>query len=116
LKLWRIATGALVVTTIGASRLDIGVLFVGASMAVGYSTGELATKARDSIADIGAASMEKEGIIATCSCNEFINGRPSALATGSMVECAKDAGSQQMAEAFIRKFIYRLPDVHKWQV
>lgn len=104
------------VTTIGASCLDIGVLFVGASMAVGYSTGELATKAMDSIEDVGAASMEKEGVTATCSHNVFINGRPFALATGSMVECAKDAGSQQMAEASIRMFIYRLPDVHKWQV
>lgn len=94
MKLCRIATGALVVTTIGASCLDIGVLSVGASMAVGYSTGELPTKTRESIADVGAASMEKEGVITTCSHNLFINGRLSALATGSMVECAKDAGSQ----------------------
>lgn len=106
-------------TTIGASCLDIGVLFDGVSMAVGYSgysTGELATKARDSIAHVGAASMEKEGVIATSSHKVFINGRPAAFATGSMVECAKDAGSQQMAEGSLRMFINRLPDVHKWQV
>ncbi|KMV66966.1 hypothetical protein WB66_24435 [bacteria symbiont BFo1 of Frankliniella occidentalis] len=60
--------------------------------------------------------MEKEGDIATCSHNVFINGRPAALATGSMVECAKDAGSQQMAEGSLRMFINRLPDAHKWQV
>ncbi|QLH62876.1 hypothetical protein [Serratia symbiotica] len=35
MKLCGIATGALVVTTIGASCLDIGLLFVEAGMAVG---------------------------------------------------------------------------------
>ncbi|MDJ0042740.1 RHS repeat-associated core domain-containing protein [Pantoea allii] len=104
-----IAAGALMIAGIGASCLGIGVLLVGASLAVGYFTGELATKARDSIADAGAASMEKEGVIATGSHNVFINGRPAALATDSMVECAKDAGSQQMAEGSSRVYINGLP-------
>ena len=104
-----IAAGALMIAGIGASCLGIGVLLVGASLAVGYATGELATKARDSIADAGVASMEKEGVIATGSHNVFINGRPAALATESMVECARDAGSQQMAEGSSHVYINGLP-------
>jgi len=104
-----IAAGALMVAGIGASCLGIGVLLVGASLAVGYLTGELATAARDSIADAGAASMEMEGVIATGSHNVFINGRPAAMATDSMVECARDSGSQQMAEGSSRVYINGLP-------
>ncbi|MDU4289664.1 RHS repeat-associated core domain-containing protein [Mixta calida] len=106
-----IAAGALMVAGIGASCLGIGVLLVGASLAVGYLTGELATAARDSIADAGAASMEKEGVIATGSHNVFINGRPAAIATDSMAECARDGGSQQMAEGSSRVYINGLPAV-----
>ncbi|WP_345830843.1 RHS repeat-associated core domain-containing protein [Erwinia sp. HDF1-3R] len=104
-----IAAGAMMIAGLGASCLGIGVLLVGASLAVGYLTGELATAARDSIADAGAASMQKEGVIATGSHNVFINGRPAAVATNSMVECAKDGGSQQMAEGSSRVFINGLP-------
>ncbi|MFU9139259.1 PAAR domain-containing protein, partial [Erwinia tasmaniensis] len=104
-----IAAGALMVAGIGASCLGIGVLLVGASLAVGYLTGELATKARGSITDAGAASMGKSGVIVTGSHNVFINGRPAAIATDSMVECAKDGGSQQMAEGSSRVYINGLP-------
>ncbi|WP_034915748.1 RHS repeat-associated core domain-containing protein [Erwinia sp. 9145] len=106
-----IAAGALMIAGIGASCLGIGVLLVGASLAVGYFTGELATAARDGIADAGVASMEKEGVIATGSHNVFINGKPAALATDSMVECARDAGSQQLAEGSSRVYINGLPAV-----
>ncbi|QKJ85622.1 type IV secretion protein Rhs [Paramixta manurensis] len=104
-----IAAGALMVAGLGASCLGIGALLVGASLAVGWLTGELATAARDSIADAGAASMEKEGVIVTGSHNVFTNGRPAAIATNSMVECAKDGGAQQIAEGSSRVYINGLP-------
>ncbi|MGE9553172.1 RHS repeat-associated core domain-containing protein [Erwinia amylovora] len=104
-----IAAGALFVAGMASACLGVGVLLVGASLAVGYLTGELATAARDGIADAGAASMEKEGVIATGSHNVFINGKPAVIATDSMVACAKDAGAQQMAEGSSRVFINGLP-------
>ncbi|URQ59654.1 PAAR domain-containing protein [Pantoea alhagi] len=104
-----VAAGALMVTGIGASCLGIGVLLVGASLAVGYLTSELATATRNSIADAGGASMEKEGVLSTGSHNVFINGRPAAIATDSMMECARDGGSQQMAEGSSRVYINGLP-------
>ncbi|WP_067707268.1 hypothetical protein [Erwinia sp. ErVv1] len=42
-----IAAGAMMIAGLGASCLGIGVLLVGASMAVGYLTGELATWQHD---------------------------------------------------------------------
>lgn len=103
-----IAAGALMVAGIGASCLGIGVLLVGASLAVGYLTGELATGARDSIAGAGAASMTKKGTLITGSPDVFINGKPAVIATNSMVDCSDD-GSQQMAEGSSRVFINGLP-------
>ncbi len=50
-----ILAGAMFIAGLGASCLSVGVLLVGASLAVGYYTGELATAARDSIADAGAS-------------------------------------------------------------
>ncbi len=83
-------------------------MLVGLSVAVGYATGELATAARDSIADAGASSMTKKGVITTGSGNVFINSRPAAMATNSQVDC-KDDGSQQMAEGPSRVYINDLP-------
>lgn len=103
-----IAAGALFLAGLGASTLGVGVLLIGASLAVGYLTGELATAARDKFAEDGAASMTKKGTITTGSANVFINGRPAALATGSMVMCSDD-GSQQMAEGSSRVYINGLP-------
>ena len=103
-----IAAGALMLAGIGASCLGVGVLLIGASVAVGYFTGELATAARDGIVEAGAASMTKKGTITTGSHNVFINGRPAAIATVSMVTC-KDDGSQQMAEGSSRVFINGFP-------
>jgi hypothetical protein len=74
-----ILAGAMFIAGLGASCLGVGVLLVGASLAVGYYTGELATAARDSIADAGASSMTKKGVITSGSPNVFINGKPAAL-------------------------------------
>lgn len=103
-----ILAGAMFIAGLGASCLGVGVLLVGASLAVGYYTGELATAARDSIADAGASSMTKKGVITSGSSNVFINGKPAAMATDSAVKCSDD-GSQQMAEGSSRVSINGLP-------
>ena len=103
-----IAAGALMVAGLGASCLGVGVLLVGASLAVGYLTGELATAARDSIADAGEADMSPTGAVLTGSADVFINGRPAAMATSSTVSCSED-GAQQMAEGSSRVYINGLP-------
>ena len=103
-----ILSGAMFIAGLGASCLGVGVLLVGASLAVGYYTGELATAARDSIADAGASSMTKKGVITSGSPNVFINGKPAALATDSTVDCSDD-GSQQMAEGSKRVSINSQP-------
>lgn len=103
-----IAAGALFIAGLGASCLGVGILLVGLSVAVGYATGELAMAARDSIADAGASSMTKKGVITTGSPNVFINDRPAAIASHSLVDC-KDDGSQQMAEGSSRVYINDLP-------
>ena len=79
-----------------------------AQAAVGYYTGELATAARDSIADAGASSMTKKGVITSGSPNVFINSKPAAIATDSAVKCSDD-GSQQMAEGSKRVSINSQP-------
>ena len=104
-----IAAGALMVAGLGASCLGVGVLLVGASLAVGYFSGELAVKARDAVADAGAASLEKEGTLISGSANVFINDRPATMATASMVDCAQDGPSMQMAEGSSTVFINGLP-------
>ncbi|NDO83943.1 type IV secretion protein Rhs [Citrobacter sp. NCU1] len=103
-----IAAGAMFIAGLGASCLGVGVLLVGASLAVGYLTGELASAARDSIADAGASSMTKKGVITTGSPDVFINSKPAALTTNSIVACSDD-GSQQMAEGSSRVSINSLP-------
>ncbi|MDN8598864.1 RHS repeat-associated core domain-containing protein [Citrobacter sp. S2-9] len=103
-----IAAGAMFIAGLGASCLGVGVLLIGASLAVGYLTSELATAARDSIADAGASSMTKKGVITAGSPDVFINSKPAALATNSMVACSDD-GSQQMAEGSSRVSINGLP-------
>ncbi|EOI3549499.1 RHS repeat-associated core domain-containing protein [Cronobacter dublinensis] len=103
-----IAAGALMVAGIGASCFGIGVLLIGASLAVGFLAGEVATGVRDGIAGGMAANMTKKGVITTGSPDVFINGKPAAIATDSMVECDDD-GSQQMAEGSSRVYINGLP-------
>ncbi|EOC1428803.1 PAAR/RHS domain-containing protein, partial [Cronobacter dublinensis] len=103
-----IAAGALMVAGIGASCFGIGVLLIGASLAVGFLAGEVATGVRDGIAGGMAANMTKKGVITTGSSDVFINGKPAAIATDSMVACDDD-GSQQMAEGSSRVYINGLP-------
>lgn len=103
-----IAAGALMVAGIGASCLGIGVLIIGASLAVGFPAGEVATGVRDGIAEGMAANMTKKGVVTTGSPDVFINGKPAAIATDSMVDCDDD-GSQQMAEGSSRVYINGLP-------
>ena len=103
-----ILAGAMFIAGLGASCLGVGVLLAGASLAVGYYSGELATAVRDSIADAGASGMTKKGVIISGSPDVFINGKPAAMAMGSAVKCSDD-GSQQMAEGSSRVFINGLP-------
>ncbi|TNL05274.1 type IV secretion protein Rhs [Kosakonia cowanii] len=93
-----VAAGALFVAGLAASCIGVGVLLIGASLAVGYLTGEAATAARDGIADAGAGSLTPKGNIVTGSPNVFINGKPAALATHSQVACSDDGPSMQMAQ------------------
>jgi RHS repeat-associated protein len=93
-----VAAGALFVAGLAASCIGVGVLLIGASLAVGYLTGEAATAARDGIADAGAGSLSPTGKIVTGSPNVFINGKPAAIATLSQVACSDDGPSMQMAQ------------------
>jgi len=103
-----LAAGALFIAGMGASCLGVGVLLVGVSVAVGWLTGELATAARDTLAEGGAGSMTQQGVITTGSPNVFINGRPAAVATTSLVSCQED-GAQHLAEGSSRVYINGLP-------
>lgn len=93
-----VAAGALFVAGLAASCIGVCVLLIGASLAVGYLTGEAATAARDGIADAGAGSLSPTGKIVTGSPNVFINGKPAAIATLSQVACSDDGPSMQMAQ------------------
>lgn len=104
-----IAAGALFIAGMASACLGVGVVLIAASLAVGYLAGEAATAARDGIADAGAASMEKKGTLLTGSPNVFINGKPAAIATNSLVGCSDDGPSMQMAEGSSRVYINDLP-------
>jgi len=104
-----VAAGALFVAGLAASCVGVGVLLIGASLAVGYLAGEAATAARDGIADAGAGSLTPKGTILTGSPNVFINGKPAAIATLSQVTCADDGPSMQMAQGSDKVFINDFP-------
>ncbi|EPV2478830.1 RHS repeat-associated core domain-containing protein [Enterobacter ludwigii] len=104
-----VAAGALFVAGLAASCLGVGVLLIGASLAVGYLTGVAATAARDGIADAGAGSLTPKGNIVTGSSNVFINGKPAAIATVSQVSCNDDGPSMQMAQGSEKVSINGLP-------
>ena len=80
-----ILAGAMFIAGLGASCLGVGALPVGASLAVGYSTGELATAARDSIAGAGASSLRHEGGTTSGAPHLFTNGHPPARAAQTTV-------------------------------
>lgn len=107
-----IAAGALFFAGAASACLGVGILLIGASFAVGYLTGELATAVRDKAVDDGAATLTKKGTITSGSPDVFIGGKPAALATDSMVDCSDD-GTQQMAEGSSRVRINGLPAVRK---
>ena len=98
------------VAGIGASCLGIGVLLVGASGG-GVSDRRTGDGCAGQYRRRRGRQHGKEGVIATGSHNVFINGRPAAIATDSMAECAEDGGSQQMAEGSSRVYINGLPAV-----
>ncbi|MEB6334755.1 RHS repeat-associated core domain-containing protein [Serratia rhizosphaerae] len=106
-----VAAGALFVAGLAASCVGVGVLLIGASLAVGYLSGELATQARDGIAAAGAGSLSPKGTILTGSGNVFINGKPAAIATVSRVACEDDGPSMQMAQGSDKVFINGYPAV-----
>jgi RHS repeat-associated protein len=103
------AAGALLFAGLAASGIGVGVLLLGASLAVGYLTGELATAARDTLADAGAASLTPTGKILTGSLNVFINNKPAAIATVSQVACDNDGPGMQMAQGSNRVYINDQP-------
>ena len=104
-----VASGVLFAAGLASSCFGIGVLLVGASIGLGYLTGELATAARDGIAEAGAGSQSPSGVILTGSPNVFINGKPAAIATVSRVECDQDGPAMQMAQGSDSVFINGQP-------
>ncbi|MGI0476028.1 PAAR domain-containing protein, partial [Erwinia amylovora] len=104
-----VAAGALFVAGLAASCLGVGVLLMGASLAVGYLTGEAATAARDGMAAAGADRRSASGQILTGSPNVFINGKPAAIATVSQAGCDRDGPTMQMAQGSARVFINGQP-------
>ncbi|WP_168403489.1 PAAR domain-containing protein, partial [Erwinia amylovora] len=104
-----VAAGALFVAGLAASCLGVGVLLMGASLAVGYLTGEAATAARDGMAAAGADRRSACGQILTGSPNVFINGKPAAIATVSQTGCDRDGPTMQMAQGSARVFINGQP-------
>ena len=70
-----------------ASCVGVGVLLIGASVAVGYLTGEAATAARDGIADAGAGSLTPKGNIVT--------GSPTSSSTANPPRSPPTAGGLQ---------------------
>ncbi|WP_172731733.1 RHS repeat-associated core domain-containing protein [Pluralibacter gergoviae] len=104
-----VASGVLFAAGLASSCFGIGVLLVGASIGLGYLTGELATAARDGIAEAGAGSLSPSGVILTGSPNVFINGKPAAIATVSRVECDQDGPAMQMAQGSDSVFINGQP-------
>lgn len=93
-----VVSGVLLATGLAASCLGVGLVLVGAALALGWLSSELATSARDSIAVNGERRVRKRGLISSGSPNVFINGKPAALASLSQVQCDDDGHSMHMAE------------------
>ncbi|MGL6019745.1 MAG: RHS repeat-associated core domain-containing protein [Gibbsiella quercinecans] len=104
-----VAARALFVAGLAASCAGVGLLLMGASLAVGYLSLVAGTAARDGIASAGAGSLTPKGEILTGSPNVFINGKPAALATRSQVTCSDDGPSMQMAQGSDKVFINGQP-------
>ncbi|KOY60826.1 type IV secretion protein Rhs, partial [Photorhabdus heterorhabditis] len=106
-----ILSGALFVAGLAASCIGVGVLLIGASIAVGMAAGYLGDMARDACVSAGASSRSPCGEIKEGSPNVSINNKPAAIATRSQVECSKENGIRQMAEGSDSVFINGYPAV-----
>ncbi len=93
-----VVSGVLLATGLAASCLGVGLVLVGAALALGWLSSELATSARDSIAVNGERRVRKRGVISSGSPNVLINGKSAALASLSQVQCDDDGHSMHMAE------------------
>ncbi len=106
-----ILAGALFVAGLATSCIGVGVLLIGAAIAVGMAAGYLGDMARDAGVSQGASSRSPCGEITRGSPNVFINGKPAAIATRSQVACSKEDGLRQMAEGSASVFINGYPVV-----
>ncbi|WP_244161556.1 RHS repeat-associated core domain-containing protein [Photorhabdus luminescens] len=104
-------SGALFIAGLATSCLGVGVLLIGAAIAVGMAAGYLGDMARDACVSKGASSRSPCGEITRGSPNVFINNQPAAIATRSQVECSKENGLRQMAEGSASVFINGYPAV-----
>lgn len=100
--------GMLFAAGCASACLGVGILLIGASIAVGMAANALGEKARDACVEAGAGSMSPSGEIRTGSGNVFINDKPAAVATLSTVACDKDK-TQQVAQGSSSVFINGLP-------
>ncbi|WP_244967895.1 PAAR domain-containing protein [Xenorhabdus budapestensis] len=104
-----ILAGALFVAGVAASCVGVGVLLIGASIAVGMAAGALGDMARDACVSAGASSRSPSGTIESGSANVFINNKKAAIAKRSTVVCSKEDGIRQMAQGSDSVFINGLP-------
>lgn len=86
----------------------VGLLLIGASIAIGMLANALGEKARDACVAAGASSLTPVGFIQSGSHNVFINDEPCAVATLSTVTCDRDR-LQQVAQGSSSVFINGLP-------
>ncbi|GAA3599076.1 hypothetical protein GCM10023078_28000 [Gibbsiella greigii] len=100
-----LASSALFMVGLAASCIGVGLVLVALSVAVGGLTAAAATSTSDSMAESGAASASSTGKILSGSPNVFINGKPAAIATISLVECSDHGPSMQMAQGSSTVFI-----------
>ncbi|MBD2782948.1 PAAR domain-containing protein, partial [Xenorhabdus szentirmaii] len=104
-----IAAGFLFAAGVAASCIGVGVLLIGAAIAVGMAASTLGDKARDAGVSMGASSQSPTGTITTGSPNVFINNKAAAIATRSQVACSKENGIRQMAQGSDSVLINGLP-------
>ncbi|WP_323870516.1 RHS repeat-associated core domain-containing protein [Xenorhabdus szentirmaii] len=104
-----IAAGFLFAAGVAASCIGVGVLLIGAAVAVGMAASALGDKARDAGVSMGASSQSPTGTITTGSPNVFINNKAAAIATRSQVACSKENGIRQMAQGSDSVLINGLP-------
>lgn len=102
-----IAAGALFLAGLGAATLGVGVLLIGASLAVGYLTGEIATAARDKFAEDGAASMTKKGTIMKMASQWWNCQRTYMIGSDTGAECLQ-SNVNSIVKLRSRKWLFLL--------